>query len=80
MDEEWKKGEWQPDENIPLKDPLHVTDEEWKQRYDGERRGRNLMAAGCGILLVDLVFSLFEAIGNWIDDILDRRDERKKNQ
>jgi len=74
-------GEWEPDEEITgLHDPLRLTDEEWKQRYDGERQGRQLMAAGGLLLLADFLFSILEGIGDWIDDIRDRRDERRRNR
>ncbi|MFQ5759203.1 MAG: hypothetical protein ACE5IF_05955, partial [Candidatus Bathyarchaeia archaeon] len=81
MSEEWREGEWKPDEDITgLHDPLRTTDEQWEKMYKGESQGRKLVAAGGALLIFDLLFSILEGIGDWIDGIRDRRDERRRNR
>jgi len=63
------QGEWEPDEDIKLNDPLHVSDEEWEKRYKGIEQGGKLVAAGGLLLLADLLFSILEGIGDGIDSL-----------
>lgn len=72
------KGEWEPDEDIHIQDPLRTSDEEWEKMYHRESQGRQLMVAGGLILIFDLLFNILKEIGDCIEDAYHWINKRRK--